>query len=96
MNNIAEGFERQTNQEFKRFLYISKASSAEVRSMLHLARSLEKVDAETFDRLLDMSLEVSRILSGLIKSLCDPGHSLPEGSDSAISVEKHGTTSSEK
>ncbi len=33
-NNIAEGFERGTTQELLTFLYTSKASSGEVRSML--------------------------------------------------------------
>lgn len=42
MNNNAEGFERKSNNEFKYFLYISKGSSGEVRSMLQLAFELKK------------------------------------------------------
>ncbi len=35
-NNIAEGFERGTTNELLTFLYISRGSAGEVRSMLHL------------------------------------------------------------
>ena len=35
-NNIAEGFERGTNQELINFLYIARGSAGEVRSMLSL------------------------------------------------------------
>jgi len=41
-NNIAEGFERGTNNELLAFLYISRGSAGEVRSMLCL---LERVAA---------------------------------------------------
>jgi four helix bundle protein len=41
-NNIAEGFERGTNNELLAFLYISRGSAGEVRSMLSL---LERIPA---------------------------------------------------
>ena len=39
-NNIAEGFERGTNQELVTFLYYARGSAGEVRSMLHLLARL--------------------------------------------------------
>ena len=39
-NNIAEGFERGTNKELLMFLYISRGSAGEVRSMLCLLERL--------------------------------------------------------
>ena len=69
MNNIAEGFERRGDKEFKKFLFISKGSCGEVRSMLDLALELKYVSKENFDYLYGYSVEISKILSGLIKSL---------------------------
>ncbi|HEX6190691.1 MAG TPA: four helix bundle protein [Pyrinomonadaceae bacterium] len=39
-NNIAEGFERGTNNELLSFLYIARGSAGEVRSMLSLIERL--------------------------------------------------------
>lgn len=69
MNNIAEGFERQTNKELKNFLYIAKGSSGEVRSMLYMALDLSYIKAEKFNVLTASAIEVSKIISGLIKTL---------------------------
>ena len=41
-NNIAEGFERGTNNDLIYFLYISKGSAGECRSMLRICERSEK------------------------------------------------------
>jgi len=69
MNNIAEGFERKTNNEFKQFLYIAKGSCGEVRSMLYLSKDLKKITEASFNDLFILAEEISKILSGLIKTL---------------------------
>lgn len=68
-NNIAEGFDRSSNAEFRRFLYISLASCSETKSMLYLAQRLNYLTKEITDFLLIQSVEISKILNGLIKSL---------------------------
>jgi len=69
MNNIAEGFERKTNNDFKHFLFIVKGSCGEVRSMLYLAKRLKYIDPANYKNLLSLSTEISKIISGLIKTL---------------------------
>ncbi len=69
MNNIAEGFERKSNKEFKQFLYIAKASCGEVRSMLIIAYELKKINISDYEALSTLSLEISKMLYGLITKL---------------------------
>lgn len=69
MNNIAEGFERKGDKEFKHFLFIAKGSCGEVRSMLILAKDLNKISANDYTELHSLSEEISKILSGFIKTL---------------------------
>ena len=69
MNNIAEGFERKGNKELKHFLYIAKGSCGEVRSMLQLFLELKYSNKNDFDKMFNLSIEISRMLSGFIKTL---------------------------
>jgi len=69
MNNVAEGFERKTNNDFKHFLFIAKGSCGEVRSMVLLAKDLGTIDNKSFETLYNATIEISKMLSGLIKKL---------------------------
>jgi len=68
-NNIAEGFERKSNNEFKHFLFIAKGSAGEVRSMLYSALDLGYINKKDHDSLLRVMEEISRMLSGFIQKL---------------------------
>lgn len=68
-NNIAEGFERSTNKDFNRFLYIAKGSCSEVKSMLFLGFKLgyfSNLEMKYYFNQLD---EIGKMLFGLSKSL---------------------------
>lgn len=69
MNNIAEGFERRGNKEFRNFLFIAKGSCGEVRSMLYMGLDCNYLTQESYNDLKIKTEEISRILSGLIKTL---------------------------
>jgi len=43
-NNIAEGFERNSDKEFIRFLDIARSSCSEVKSMIYSANRLKFID----------------------------------------------------
>jgi four helix bundle protein len=72
-NNIAEGFERGTNNELLAFLYISRGSAGEVRSMLCLLNRLSPFQSlDTEINSVRMKAEsCSRQLKAWIKSIQD-------------------------
>jgi len=68
-NNIAEGFDRSSNKDFARFLYIALSSCSEVKSMLYMAGRLNYLNPAIREKLIAQANEISKIIRGLIKSL---------------------------
>jgi four helix bundle protein len=69
MNNISEGFERQSNKEFIYFLNISKGSVGEVRSIIYVLLDMNLIDDSYFQILQGKTLTISKSLSGFISYL---------------------------
>jgi four helix bundle protein len=69
MDNIAEGFNRGGNIEFRQFLSISKGSAGEMKSQIYRCFDAEYIDQIEFDGLYKLSDDISKMSSGLINYL---------------------------
>ena len=69
MDNIAEGFERDGNGEFKQYLFIAKGSCGETRSQIYRAYDYGFLDENTFKELKSQSVEISQSISNFIDYL---------------------------
>lgn len=69
MSNIAEGFERSSQAEFRRYLGIAKGSNGEVRSLNYAAWDLGYIDEDCRLSLTNTSEETSRLIAGLQRSI---------------------------
>jgi four helix bundle protein len=67
--NIAEGFARNSNADFARFLDLSRGSCAELQSHLYLAYDLRLLEKEKFAALYQQVERTSALIGGLILSL---------------------------
>lgn len=63
-SNIAEGFDRLSNNEFIRFLKIAKGSCAEVRTQLIIAQRIEEIELN--EELLNRTILLSKRIQSMI------------------------------
>ena len=68
-SNVAEGYERNSNKEFVRFLNIAKGSCGELRTQLYISRKLDFLNKADFDHLIGESKEISAMLHGLSRAV---------------------------
>jgi four helix bundle protein len=79
-SNIAEGFGRNSDKEFARYLDIAKASAMEVKSILYTAEDVGLVDVPTAARIRDIADRSAGAATGLAKYLRGKPKQSPMGS----------------
>lgn len=68
-SNIAEGYARQHLGEYLQFLKIAFASGAELETQLLIAKEIDLIPKEDFNKLNDLLTEVMKMLNSLIEKL---------------------------
>ena len=68
-SNIAEGYGRQSTNDYLRFLKISIGSLYETQTQLEIALNLEYLSSDEFKRVYELSREIERMLSSLCRKI---------------------------
>ena len=68
-SNIAEGFARNGNKEFAKFLWIAKGSASEVQSQLYTAKDVGYITDAEFDLIYEKANACIVLIYSFIKSL---------------------------
>lgn len=68
-SNVAEGFNRFHNKEYKQFLYIALGSCAELETQVEVASELKYISNQKKKNILEKINHESRMLTNLIKKI---------------------------
>ncbi|HUL30585.1 MAG TPA: four helix bundle protein [Thermodesulfobacteriota bacterium] len=69
MANIAEGFDRQSREEFIRFLFYASGSTSEVQRHLYVARDQRCISLSDFQETYDQARRTKGSIHGFISYL---------------------------
>jgi four helix bundle protein len=69
MNNICEGFDAGSNNEFIRFLFYSRRSCSELQNCLYIASNMNYIEKDEFQKTYQHCERVRQIIDGLIRYL---------------------------
>ncbi len=83
VSNIAEGYGRLTDLQFRHSLGNARGSLYEMQTQLELAMELAYWDQENTHQLMEQSWEVARLINGLLTSLSHSTSSVAAASNSA-------------
>ena len=73
-SNIAEGQGRSSTKDFVHFLHMAKGSLQELETQINIAFRLGFLPEDSRSFLFSLTNETSKILNGLIRSLCPTDH----------------------
>ena len=68
-SNIAEGSERESVKSFLCFLYIARGSCAELKTQLLIAKNLDYISLNDFEKIDEKANSIGKQLNGFIKYL---------------------------
>ena len=68
-SNIAEGYGRNSTNDYIRFLRVAGGSLYELQTQLEISLNLQYLKRSDFDRLFELSREIERMLSSLTSKL---------------------------
>jgi four helix bundle protein len=68
-SNIAEGFGRDSNKEYLRFLNVSIASLFELQTQLEIGKNIEYLTEQEFNKIYEDSRELERMLVSFINKI---------------------------
>jgi len=68
-SNVAEGFNRKHNPEYRQLLYVALGSCAELETQIEVAHDLDFLSVDDRDNVLEQLDHESRMLRNLIKRL---------------------------